>query len=78
MNAYLPTEPHTVNFDDSELMEVLCEITNIIEKSGYTDVILNGDLNWVPSRNTGFSNTVRHRHRYCIYCSDKLLTQIIQ
>ena len=60
MNAYLPTEPHTVNFDDSELMEVLCEITNIIEKSGCTDVILNGDLNWDPSRNTGFSNTVRH------------------
>ena len=46
MNAYLPTDPHTVNFDDSELMEVLCEITNIIEKSGYTDVIFYGDLSW--------------------------------
>ena len=59
INAYLPTDPQTVNFDDSELIEVLCEITSIIEKSGCTDVILNGDLNWDPSRNTGFSNTVR-------------------
>ena len=60
MNAYLPTEPHTVNFDDSELIEVLCEISSLIQKSGCINVILNGDLKWDPSRNTGFSNTVRH------------------
>ena len=60
INAYLPTDPQTVNFDDAELVEVLCEIESIIEKSGCTDVILNGDLNWDPSRNTGFSTTVRN------------------
>ena len=58
INAYLPTDPQTVNFVDAELVEVLCEIESIIEKSGCTDVILNGDLNWDPSRNTGFSSTV--------------------
>ena len=54
INAYLPTDSQNVNFDDAELVEVLCEITSIIEQSGCTDIILNGDLNWNPSRSTGF------------------------
>ena len=41
-------------------VELLNEVKSIIEKSGCTDVIWNGDMNWDPARNTGFSNTVRN------------------
>ena len=34
-------------------------MTNIVKSSGLTDVILNGDLNWDPSRSTGFSTSVK-------------------
>ena len=59
INLYLPTDPQTVVFDDSELVEVLHEVTNILEVTDYTDVLVNGDLNWDPRRPTGFSMSVK-------------------
>ena len=59
INTYFPTDPQTIVFDDSELVEVLGELTRIIETTDYDDIVWNGDLNWHPSRNTGFSKEVK-------------------
>ena len=39
INSYLPTDPQTVQFDDSELNIVLNEITKIIEENQCTNII---------------------------------------
>ena len=59
INTYFPTDPQTLAFDDSELMEVLGELTKIIENTDYTDIVWNGDINWDPRRNSGFSREVK-------------------
>ena len=46
-------------YDDSELLDVLRDLTKIVETTEYTDIVLNGDLNWDPRRNTGFSKAVK-------------------
>ena len=38
---------------------MLGELTRIIETTDYDDIVWNGDLNWHPSRNTGFSKEVK-------------------
>ena len=58
INSYSPTDPHTVNFDDTELLELLSEVENILDSEDYDHVIWNGDLNWDPRRRTGFAMTV--------------------
>ena len=60
INTYLPTDPHTVQFDDIELNEALNEVSRIIDKSRCNDIIWNGDLNWDPNRKTGFSATMKN------------------
>ena len=59
INLYFPTDPQTREFDDSELLDVLQELTNIIRVTEYTDILVNGDLNWYPRRRTGFSDVVK-------------------
>ena len=59
VNSYLPNDPLTVDFDESELLEVLNEIERILDNSEYDDVLWCGDINWEMSRQTGFSLTVR-------------------
>ena len=59
INSYLPTDPQTVEFDDTELLEVLHEVAKIIETESYTDIVWNGDLNWDPKRCSGFSSVVK-------------------
>ena len=46
-------------YDDSELLDVLRDLTKIVETTEYTDIVLNGDLNWDPRRNTGFFKAVK-------------------
>ena len=58
INAYFPTDPQIVNFDDTELLEVLTEIEMIMDGTDFDDVMLNGDLNWDMERKTTFSNIV--------------------
>ena len=60
INVYFPTDSQTEDFDDSELMEVFKAVTRVFEKTDCTDIVLNGDLNWDPSRNTGFSVSVKN------------------
>ena len=58
INAYLPTDPQTIIFDDKELAEVLSEIESIIRSTQYNYLILNGDLNYDKTRQTGFVENV--------------------
>ena len=60
LNSYLPNDPHTVEFDDSDLNEVLNEIVKIIDKAQCANIVWNGDLNWDPSRNSGFSQVMKN------------------
>ena len=59
INTYLPTDPQKIlNFDDTELMEVLGEIETILTSVSYSDVLWTGDLNWDMKRGTQFSRTM--------------------
>ena len=55
INTYLPTDPLTIDFDESELLGVLSEIDFILDKTLFGDVFWNGDLTWDMSRRSGFS-----------------------
>ena len=60
INTYLPTDPQTVIFDDSELIDILTEIESIMESTDFDDVLWNGDLNWHMARNSGFSTMMKN------------------
>ena len=59
INAYFPTDPGTITFDDRELMEVLNAIEGILDTAQFDDVLLAADMNWDLSRQTGFALSVR-------------------
>ena len=59
LNVYFPTDPLTVNFDETELMEVLGDIEKIMDNEEFDDIIIGGDLNWDNSRQSGFSILMR-------------------
>ena len=59
INAYFPTDPQTISFNDEELSNLLQEAEAIMDHSEFDHVILAGDLNWDPNRNSGFSIKVR-------------------
>ena len=58
INSYLPTDPGTVSYDDTELDEVLSEIESILTSEIFDDLIWGGDLNWHKGRNTGFAESM--------------------
>ena len=58
INSYLPTDPLTVRFNDEELLEVLTEVENIMDRTEFDNILWGGDLNWDPMRDTGFSDTM--------------------
>jgi len=55
INAYLPTDPQTINFDDTNLIRILNDIEKIIENSVYDEIIFGADFNWDRTRNSGFA-----------------------
>ena len=60
INTYLPNDPRTLDFDDSQLINTLEDIKyliNLVDNS-YT-LVLSGDLNTDFSRDTTFVNIVR-------------------
>ena len=61
LNTYFPCDPRTNDFDDSELLKVLADITNTIQIADCHSVLIAGDLNCHFSRNTRFTRTV-HSH----------------
>ena len=58
LNTYFPTDPGLANFDEEELLELLGEIENLMDKTDFDDILWNGDLNFDKSRNTAFVNTM--------------------
>ena len=59
LNCYFPTDPQTLQYDDSELLGVLGEIEYILDNNEFDDCLIGGDLNFDSSRRSGFTNTVR-------------------
>ena len=45
INTYFPTDPGTVSFDETELVEILMCINEILENEGFDHVITLGDIN---------------------------------
>ena len=58
INCYFPCDPRKDNYDDSELLDILTDIDNLIRKSQCSDIILAGDLNCHFQRQTRFTSTV--------------------
>jgi hypothetical protein len=59
INAYFPTDPGTMNFDDGELMKVLTDLEHILDSAQFDDVLIAADMNYDMSRNSGFAIAVR-------------------
>jgi hypothetical protein len=55
MNAYFPTDPQLVNFDQTELLQVQNEIENIMDTTEFDDVLLGGDFNYDKRRLSSFT-----------------------
>ena len=58
INSYSPTDPQTVNFDETELLELFGEVEKIMDSEEYDHVLWNGDINWDPRRHSGFARIV--------------------
>ena len=62
INTYLPTDPLTVQFDDSELLEVLHEVESTMDNAEFDDILWNGDLNRHPELAHGQSFMILYNH----------------
>ena len=60
INCYMPVDPHTIMYNDEELLIVLREAENIMDTSDYDDVIWIGDFNWDRARNSGFAHILEN------------------
>ena len=60
VNTYFPCDPQKADFDDTELQETLLDITNILESSACTSLLVAGDLNCDLTRNNRFTDQVRN------------------
>ena len=59
INAYLPTDPGTVAFDDNDLLDTLNAIKTVIDDNPGTKLVLTGDLNADFNRNSGHVRTIK-------------------
>ena len=60
INSYFPCDPRTNDFDDSELLELLADITNTIHSADCHSVLIAGDMNCHFARNSKFTSLVRN------------------
>ena len=58
INTYLPCDPRTQEFDDTELVSTLSEIESIVIKASDCEVIWAGDMNYDMSRDNHFTRKV--------------------
>ena len=58
VNAYLPCDPRVDNFDDTELVNLLADLKNVLESSNCFNIIIAADLNSDFSWNTRFTSIV--------------------
>ena len=60
INSYFPTDPGTVAFDDSELLETLQSIKLVIDQNEFEKILWLGDINTDFIRRTGHVNCLRN------------------
>ena len=58
LNIYMPTDPQTMQLDETELSEALAEIDKIIHTSKFHDIICGGDFNYDQNRASRFCSVV--------------------
>ena len=58
LNSYFPTDPQSAQYDEQELVELLTEVENILDKEEFDHVLWGGDFNWDKSRVTSFSMAI--------------------
>jgi hypothetical protein len=58
INSYFPTDPGTIAFNDSELLETLQSIREIISNNQFQHLYWLGDINSDILRRTGHVNCV--------------------
>ena len=61
INTYFPCDPRKDDFDNSELLGILADTTNLINASDCPSILIAGDLNCHFVRNTRFTNIVRNQ-----------------
>ena len=54
INAYMPTDPQIINYDETDLLKILGDVEEIIENNNFDEIIFGADFNWDKSRNNGF------------------------
>ena len=60
INSYFPTDPGTIAFDDSELLETLQSIKHVIDHNEFEKILWLGDINTDFIRRSGHVNYVKH------------------
>ena len=56
INTYMPCDSQQGNQDNSELINTLSQVENIINENQNCYILWSGDMNWDSSRKTNFSN----------------------
>ena len=59
INAYLPCDPGSDDFDETELRQTLTGITWLIQNTDHDNIVLSGDINADLSRSTRFTDIVK-------------------
>ena len=59
LNSYFPTDPQTLNFDDSDIRETISAIKNVIENNDYDEILWQGDINTDFSRKSKYVEVVK-------------------
>ena len=58
INCYMPCDPQTQHFDDTELIETLSEVERMITSNGDCEVVVSADMNYDTRRDNHFTRTV--------------------
>lgn len=59
-NVYFPTDTQIQYIEPGELVEVTQALENIMDKTEFDDVLIQGDLNWDNRRDSGHSIIMRN------------------
>ena len=58
VNSYMPCDPQTQHFDDTELIETLSEVERILASNSDCEVVWSADMNYDTRRDNHFTRTV--------------------
>ena len=58
INSYMPCDPQSQDFDDTELVATLAEVESMVTTNHGCKVVWAADMNWDNSRDNHFTRTV--------------------